>query len=904
MGLREVLVKIVGSETVSDSAKKADGALSGLSGKVKALGAAFAALGVTAALGKFFKDAIGEASAAEKGMARLSVAVRNTGNDFDALKPSLEGAVSSVMKMSTATDDDLREALTRMVTVSGDVEGSMKNLALVTDLAAFKNVDLETAALSVGKAMNGNTTELNRLGIAGKDSTTVLENLRASVGGFAATESKTFSGSLARINNQWGEFKEAVGTAILSGGQMSGMADGLASVLANLATWVESNSDRIAAFTDAVFGAIGSVVDIASAIWDVVGPPLKWLAGVAFVAIVGALNTVELGLKRTAGTFQEFAGTALEAIGNVVEKGGKLLKLFGIDVVASTGTALKEFGAKMKAEGTAANAAAVTDFKASMSKLGAVIKGGDKEHTDVVRSGAATRTTIRQKENDDAVASHLDMEIARAKATREANELLEKTADLLKKQNLKQHADQWEAIDRNVRRVKGDLSDLLPPMSQIKQSIDENAAATEKNAEAAKKHKEEIKDTVNEAASLGRSFIDAGQAAGVLSKEAASALNSVLNMGTAIAEFGLGSVTGVVAVVSGLANLLSGIGDGAAAKVVKENTRALERLTREVGNLNLSATGKAFQGTESAIAATQAALKSGKISGGDVDEIGKKAVDFFRRQLAQQGVSREDAEKLIQELGFGDVFKNGRSFLLSLPQLQQGFNETEFGQFGSDFESQLKALQDRADIFGLDEGAQLEGLSGLAKKFSPGLANALGSSDPKAALGGLFEALVSGSLDPAAFGDLNGEQFLELIKLLLPLVGETAASGLGTTAKPTGKTSGLLGGDPDIPVNVPPIGTTPIAGNLIGDPYIVSSLLGVPTIPDVSVPPLGDRNKLTTGGGGEHFEQHIGAYIAGDQHHTYQITPPVNVDPQEIATIVRQLMADAYTLQRQAQGLG
>jgi hypothetical protein len=891
MGLREILVRITGSETVSKAAKDSDSALSGLSGKVKALGAAFAALGVTAALGKFFKDAIAEASAAEKGLARLGVAVSNTGNDFDSLKPQLESTVSSVMKLSTATDDDLREALTRMITVSGDVEGSMKNLALVTDLAAFKNVDLETAAISVGKAMNGNTTELNRLGVAGKDSITVLENLRQSVGGFAASEAKTFSGSLQRINNQWGEFKEAVGTAILSGGQMGSLADGLAGTLAKLATWVEQNADKIALFTDAVFSAIGAVADVASAILDVLGPPLKWLAQVGFVAIVGALNILELGLKRTAGTFQEFAGTALEAIGTVIEKGGKLLKLFGIEVVSETGTALKEFGKKLHEEGVAANSQAVTDFRASMGKLGTAIKGGEKEHTDTVRQGAAARTTIRKKEADEALATHLEMEIARQKATKEANELLAKTKELLEKQNLKQYAEQWAEIDRNVRKVKGDLSDTLPSADKLRQSIDENKKAMEANAEAAKKNREHIKDTVAEAATLGRAFIDAGQAAGVLSAEAASALNSVVNMATALAEHGLGSVTGIVGVVSGLANILAGIGDGPAAKVVRENSRAVERLTREIGNLNLSATGRTFEGAESAIQATIAAIKSGKIGGRDTNEIGRNAQDFFKRELARAGVSTEEAEELFKQLGFGDVFANGRSFLQSLPQLQQGLKATEFGQFGQDFESQLKAFQEGVDIFGLGEAEQFAGLSEIAKKFSPGIATALQAADPEEALKQLFSQLVSGGLDPSAFGDLNGEQFLELIKLLLPLVGASGSATPGLPIPPPTVT-------PHKPID--PIGAIgSVLGNLSALPLTPD--FGVPTIP-----PLGVRPGLTTGGGAagsQSFVQQVSQLIQGDLINQFNITPRDATDPEEIAEIVAQRLGDRYTLQRGSLGL-
>ncbi len=899
MGLRELLVKIVGSESVSDAAKKSEGALSSLSSKVSSLAKAFGGLIAGAAVGKFFKDSFDEAAKAEIGMARLGNAVSNAGGDFTALRPEIEATVASVMKMSTATDDDLNEALTRMIAISGDTQGSLKNLTLVTDLAAFKQVDLETAAISVAKAMNGNTTEMNRLGVAGKNATDVLNNARASFGGFAATEAKTFGGAIQQIKNQWGEFQEAVGKAILSTGEVGTVANGLAGILGKLAGWVENNADKIGDLTTAFGTVLKAVFEVAGAIWDVVGPAVTFLAKTAVGGLVVGLHGLALVVKRVAGTFQEFAGTAIEAIGSVVEKGGKLLKLFGIDVVAESGTAMKAFGAALKAEGTAAIDRAQKDFGSAMAQL----KSGEEKHTGVVKTETAKRTQIVRKGNADIQASHLDMDIARQKAVRETNDLLAKTADLLKKQNLEAHKDQWEAIDRNVRKVKGDLSDLLPPVENLKDEIDANNEALKNNSETAKGVKKTISDTVSEATSLGRSFIDVGQAAGILSAEAASALNSVLNMGAAISEFGLGSVQGIIGVVSGLANLLSGIGNSESAKVVKENTRALERLTREVGNLNLSATGKTFQGTEAAIAATVAALNSGKFNtGGNQELSGDLAAKFFQRQLVSQGVSREDAEALLKELGLGGAFKSGTAFLKSLPQLQQGLKDTEFGQFGQDFESQLGAIQDSFDIFGTDAEGQLAALQQLAAKFSPTLGGAADSPDR---LKALFSQLITGGLDPSNFGDLNGEQFLELIKLLLPLAEQAGGDGLdlATGGLTPGREKG--GGFGPLPPTIRPIPFPP--GVL--DPVTISGLGGLtpPIIPGLVPPirPLGGRGAF--GGGeaaGSKFEQNIAQSIQGDLVMQFTITPRDGQDPEEIAEIVAQRLGDRYTLQRQALGIG
>ncbi|MBK6458906.1 MAG: hypothetical protein IPF87_22965 [Gemmatimonadetes bacterium] len=164
------IIKVVLSavDEITGVTKKAGESVSSFSDKAKAALGSLAALGVGAALGAFFKSAIEEASAAEVGMGRLGTAVRNAGGNFDALKPQLESTVASVMRLSTATDDDLRAALTNMITISGDVAGSQRNLALAADLATFKHIGLEEAANVVGKAMNGNVTAFNKLGGGGR----------------------------------------------------------------------------------------------------------------------------------------------------------------------------------------------------------------------------------------------------------------------------------------------------------------------------------------------------------------------------------------------------------------------------------------------------------------------------------------------------------------------------------------------------------------------------------------------------------------------------------------------------------------------------------------------------------------------------------------------------------------
>src|SRR5690606_9236752 len=302
-------------------------------------------------------------------MRRRGQAVTNAGGDFGQLRPALEETVAAVQRMSTATDDDLREALTRMIAVSGNVAASQQNLSLVTDLAAFKQIGLSEAADIVAKAMNGNTTAFNKMGIAGKDAATVLESARSTFGGFAAGEANTFSGTLTRITNQWGEFQEAVGNAIVSGGEMGGVANGLAGILGSLAGWIEANEDGFRLVTSAIADAGAALFAVGKAVFDVVQPALGPVLKVTIGILVGLLNTASWYVKGLAAAFQWTAGASLEALGWLVEKGGALLKVFGVKVVSEAGTSIRTFGAQLRTAASSDMQAANRTYAQGMRDL-------------------------------------------------------------------------------------------------------------------------------------------------------------------------------------------------------------------------------------------------------------------------------------------------------------------------------------------------------------------------------------------------------------------------------------------------------------------------------------------------------------------------------------------------------
>lgn len=820
MADREIKVRLTadGKQLQSELDKTADKAES-FGSKLAGLAKQFGGLIAAGALGAFFKSAIEEASAAEVQMGRLGQAVTNAGGNFQKLRPQLEETVASVMRVSTATDDDLREALTRMIAVTGDVEGAQKNLSLVTDLAAFKQIDLADASTIVSKAMEGNTTALNKMGIEGKDAETVLANLQATVGGFAERESKTFSGALTRINNQWGEFQEAVGVAILSGGEAGGMADSLAGILGNLAGWIEQNEEGFRLVTGAIGTAVGALVDVGRTVYEVVEPALGPVFKVTLGALVGALNTASWAVSGLAAAFKVTAGGILEALGVVVEKGGGLLKLFGVQVVAETGSSIRTFGQSLRTAATDDMRRANETYAQGMKAL----LGGQKAahgsiEQETRRHGDAVRTeTERQKAERVRLAKEEADE--RERILKEVNAKLEQAAKGLNlaTAELKGY---WQQVDREARKAATTITLSKDEQRQLTDFSRSHAQAQAQVAAAAREAQQRFEDNVDSAASIATSLVSAASGMGKLSDEAATALTSVINMGASIAKFGIGSPEGILSIVGGLAQLIGGWGSSAAERARQEahvkNTRALEELTQEFGDYNGSASGRVFSGVESAIgAAVATAGEEGRPA---------TAVDV-ERELKKRGLTLADARRLAERFGI-DVDKDrfGWSILGSI------LSSRKFGSPEGNFGDEIAALEESFDVLGIDDADdRIQRFRDKLKAHIPILADALsgdfssegGRAAIVAKLRDLYEQSVSGKLPTADYKNATPQQFRQIVRTLLGFLG--GADGLLASGVAAG--TGATGG----PVGTPGTGGTASSVQLSG--LALASALGATDLP-------------------------------------------------------------------------
>jgi hypothetical protein len=216
---------------VDDLKKKldqADKAVETNSDKISAFGkkaAAAFAVAAAAAVAYGTKLAIDGVKAAiqdEQAQLRLAKALESA---TGATQAQIKSTEDMILKTSLATgvaDDELRPAMQRLAVSTKDVGEAQRLLALALDISKGSGKSLEEVANALGKAQDGNTTALQRLGLglskaelATLSFTEIQTKLSELYGGAAAANAETFQGKIDRLKVGFDEAKESLGTALL-----------------------------------------------------------------------------------------------------------------------------------------------------------------------------------------------------------------------------------------------------------------------------------------------------------------------------------------------------------------------------------------------------------------------------------------------------------------------------------------------------------------------------------------------------------------------------------------------------------------------------------------------------------------------------------------------------------------
>jgi len=275
----------------------------GAFGKKAAAAFAVAAAAAVAYGTKLAVDGVKSAIEDEQAQLRLAAALRTA---TGATEGQIKATEDFILQTSLATgvaDDQLRPAMQRLAVSTKDTGEAQRLLSLALDISKGKGVELETVANALGRAQDGNTAALGRLGLGLSKAelstlsfTEIQTKLSDLYGGAAATNAETFQGKIDRLKVGFDEAKESLGTALLPfveqfitflsetgiptlNGFIAGLTgdEGLSAALDETQRGAESFGKTIAAISGIISGfitflreAIGLVVSLANELIRVV----------------------------------------------------------------------------------------------------------------------------------------------------------------------------------------------------------------------------------------------------------------------------------------------------------------------------------------------------------------------------------------------------------------------------------------------------------------------------------------------------------------------------------------------------------------------------------------------------------------------------------------------------------
>jgi hypothetical protein len=190
----------------------------------KKAGMAFAAAGAAAAAYaiKIGVDGVKAAIEDEAAQVKLANALKSA---TGATEAQIKATENQILKMSLATgvsDEKLRPALQRIALSTGDLSKAQDLLSVALDVSTSTGKPLEAVANAIGKAYDGNTAALGKLGIGLSSAelktmsfTDVQSKLTDLFGGAAAANAETYAGRLDRLKVTFDEAKETIGYKLL-----------------------------------------------------------------------------------------------------------------------------------------------------------------------------------------------------------------------------------------------------------------------------------------------------------------------------------------------------------------------------------------------------------------------------------------------------------------------------------------------------------------------------------------------------------------------------------------------------------------------------------------------------------------------------------------------------------------
>jgi hypothetical protein len=309
----------------------------------KVAAAAFAAAAAAAAAyaGKLAIEGVKAAIEDEAAQKRLALALENVTDATDAQIAAVEEQIRKTSLATGVADDRLRPALQRLAVATGSVEKSQELLNIALDVSAATGKDVETVSNALGKAYEGNTSSLSRLGI-GLSTAEIktlglegaIDQLSTTFGGAAATQADTFQGRIARLQVAFDEAKETVGTALLP-------------IIERLLTFITDTAipkfqELKATAVDPIITAFKNNEDALRDLWQFAKDFLIPLFSGALINAVKGVGTAVSGIINIVGTvvttIKNLANDAINIINSIIRAYNAIPLLPNVGTIPNIGS--------------------------------------------------------------------------------------------------------------------------------------------------------------------------------------------------------------------------------------------------------------------------------------------------------------------------------------------------------------------------------------------------------------------------------------------------------------------------------------------------------------------------------------------------------------------------------------
>lgn len=286
------------------------------SGIKKALGAAVAVASISAISGAL--NSAGKAAAEDaKSQALLATQLKNTVGASQEQITATEQQIKSLSMLAGVADDDIRPAFSQLVRATGDLGSATSLTATALDIAAAKGISVQAAATALGKAAQGSTGALAKLGINVKGVADPLAAVQEQFKGAASAAAD--ANPYQRLTVIFGELQESLGVAILP------LVKALGDAVIQLQPILESTFSALQPVFDAIKPLIERLTPILNRVLGTVGrllssllPPIMRVLDAVLVALTPfidlILNLVDTILPPLTKILNEYLVPAFEAL--------------------------------------------------------------------------------------------------------------------------------------------------------------------------------------------------------------------------------------------------------------------------------------------------------------------------------------------------------------------------------------------------------------------------------------------------------------------------------------------------------------------------------------------------------------------------------------------------------------